>query len=160
MTLTLTLLGVVMATMVTLGPQNVPIHHVSRTVDPAFESRYQLCPGAPYEGGVDRSNDTRASVEELFGPITSIEIHQFGPKFANFSAVETYVRELLAKRPRRVSRFQSWANSTALDRGGVLGTIRFGNGVSGVFDATGPDVCLEDAMSRHWWLRLVPMDVW
>jgi hypothetical protein len=160
MTLTLTLSGVVMATMVTLGPQNVPIHHVSRTVDPAFASRYQLCPGASYEGGVDRSNDTRASVEELFGPIASIEIHQFGPKFANLSAVETYVRELLAKRPRRVSRFQPWAEMTVFDREGVLGTIRFGNGVSGVFEAAGPYVCLQDAMSRHWWLRLVPMDVW
>ena len=158
MTLTLTLVGVFMAN---LGPQNVPIHHVSRRVDPAFESRYQLCPGASYEGGVDRSNDTRASVEELFGPITSIEIHQFGPTFANFSAVESYVRELLAKRPRRVSRYQAWANATALDRDGVLGTIRFGNGVSGVFEATGPYVCLQDAMSRHWWLRLVPTgDVW
>ena len=46
MTLTLPLLGVVMATMGTLGPQNVPIHHVSRTVDPTFERRNSLCPGA------------------------------------------------------------------------------------------------------------------
>ena len=157
MTLTLTLLGAFMAT---LGPRNVPIHHDSRTVDPAFESRYALCPGASYEGGVDQSNESRASVEELFGPITTIEIHQFGPKFTTFSAVEAYVRDLLAKRPRRVSRYQPWANLTALAREGVLGTIRFGNGVSGVFEATGPYVCLQDAMSRHWWLRLVPMDVW
>jgi hypothetical protein len=157
MTLTWTLLGVFMAT---LGAQNVPIHNMSRTVDPAFERRSKLCPGDSDDGGVYRSNDTRASVEELFGPITSIEIHQFGPKFANFSAVETYVRELLAKRPRFVSRYQAWANLTPLDREGVLGTIRFGNGVSGVFEATGPYVCLQDAMSRHWWLRLVPDDVW
>ena len=156
MTLTLPLLSVVIATMATLGPQKVPIHHVSRTVDPGFERRARLCPGASYEGGVDRSNDTRASVDELFGPITSIEIHQFDPKFANFGAVETYVRELLAKRPRSVYRYQAWANGTPLDRGGVLGTIRFETGVSGVLEATGPYVCLQDAMSRHWWLRLVP----
>jgi hypothetical protein len=156
MMLTLTLLGVVISS---LGSQNVPIHQVSRTVNPAFERRVRLCPGASYEGGVDRSND-RASVEELFGPITSIEIHQFGPKFANFSAVETYVRELLAKRPRFVSRYRAWANLTSLGRDGVLGTIRLGNGMSGVFEATGPYVCLQDAMSRHWWLRLVPDDVW
>lgn len=157
MKLALTLLAVFMTT---LGPQNPPIHHVSKTVDPTFESRYRLCPRAFDEGGVDRSNDARASVEELFGRITSIEIHQYGGKFANFSAVESYVRELLAKRPRLVSRYQAWANVTALDPGGVLGTIRFANRVSGVFEATGPHVCLQDAMSRHWWLRLVPMDVW
>ena len=157
MTLTLPLLGVFMAT---LGPQSVPIQNVSRTVDPAFERRFRLCPGASYDGGVYRSNDTRASVEELFGPITSIEIHQFGPKFANFSAVETYVRELLAKKPRFVYRSQPWANRTPLDRKGVLGTIRFGTGVSGVFEATGPYVCVQDATSQHWWFRLVPNDVW
>ena len=157
MTLTLTLLGVFMAA---LGPQNAPIHHLPRTVDPAFERRFRLCPGASDDGGVYSSNDTRASVEELFGPITSIEIHQFGPKFANFSAVETYVRELLAKRPRFVFRSQPWANMTPLDRDGVLGTIRFGNGVSGVFEAKGPYVCLQDAMSRYWWLHLIPYDVW
>ena len=156
MTLTLTLLGVFMAT---LGPQNVPIQNVSRTVDPAFERRSRLCPGAPYDSDVYRSNDTRASVEELFGPITSIEIHQFGPRFSNFGAVETYVRDLLAKRPRRVSRQQDWAEMTLLDRG-VLGTIRFGTGVSGVFEATGPYVWVQDATSQHWWFRLVPNDVW
>ena len=75
MTLTLTLLGVFMAT---LGPQNVPIQNVSRTVDSAFERRFRLCPGASDDGGVYRSNDTRASVEELIAPIASIEIHQFG----------------------------------------------------------------------------------
>ena len=159
MTLTLPLLGVVMATMATLGPQNVPIHHVSKTVDPAFWRRTRLCPGASYDSDVHRSNDTRASVEELFGPITSIEIHQFGPRFSNFGAVETYVRDLLAKRPRQVSRQQDWAEGTPLDRG-VLGTIRFGNGVSGVFEATGPHVCVQDATSQHWWFRLVPHEVW
>ena len=153
MKLTFPVLGVVMATMGTLGPQNVPIHHVSRTVDPTFERRTRLCPGASYEGGVDRPNDTGASVEELLGPITSIEIHQFGPKFANFSAVETYVRELLAKRPRRVYRYQAWAEGTPL-HGGVLGTLRFENGLSGVFEATGPHVCVQDATSQHWWFRL------
>jgi hypothetical protein len=160
MTLTLPLLSVVMATMATMGPQNVPIHHVSKTVDPAFWRRSSLCPCAPYDSDVQRSNDTRASVEELFGPITSIDIHQFGPKFANFSAVETYVRELLAKKPRFVYRSQPWANMTPLDRKGVLGTIRFGTGVSGVFEATGPYVCVQDATSQHWWFRLVPNDVW
>jgi hypothetical protein len=91
--------------MATLAAQNVPIHLVPRTVDPTFERRYSLCPGASTEVGLTRSTDDRASVEELFGPVSSIEIHQFGSKFSTFSGVETYVRELLAKRPRSVSRY-------------------------------------------------------
>lgn len=56
MTLKVILLGVFVGT---LAPQSVRINDVPRTVDPAFKSRASLCPGASYEGGVIRSNDSR-----------------------------------------------------------------------------------------------------
>jgi hypothetical protein len=157
MTLKVILLGVFVGTV---APQSVRINDVPRTVDPAFSTRTSLCPSASYEGGVIRSNDSRTRVGELLGRIRSVEIHQFGSRFSNVSQVEEYVRGLVTQRPRQVFRYQPRANPTPLDAGGVLGTFRFADGISGVFEATGPYVCVQDSMSRHWWLRLAPDDVW
>ena len=95
MTLPLIFFGLFMGTV---GPQNVQIYDVPKPGDPALKGRSRLCPNASAEGGVSRSNETRASIEQLFGTLTAVEIHQFGSKFSDFSAVEKYVRGLLSQR--------------------------------------------------------------
>ena len=78
MTLTLLFFGLFAGT---LGPQNVQIYDVPTPGAPAVKSRFRLCPNASAESGVSRANDTRASIEQLFGTLTSVEIHQFGQSF-------------------------------------------------------------------------------
>ena len=69
MTLPLIFFGLFMGIV---GPQNVQISDVPKPVDPALEGRSRLCPNASAEGGVSRSNDTRASIKRftaLFEPL-------------------------------------------------------------------------------------------
>jgi hypothetical protein len=146
--------------MLPLAAQELAIRDVPKIIDSGFLKRYKLCPGAPYEDGVGPGNDERRSVEQLLGPITAIDVHQFGPKYTNFKDVENYLRGVLAKRPRTAHRFQAWANMTPLFPEGVLGRLRFANGSTGAFEATSAYVCAQDASGVYWWFRLVPMDIW
>ena len=143
-----------------LAGQDPPVRHVPRTVDSTISGRIDLCPGAPYVGGLSRANDARRSISELFGTITEIEVHQFGASFVDFSAVQTYVQGQLAQRPRTLYRYSAWAEATPLAGSGVVGTIRFVTGSTGRLEGTGIHLCIEDASGVYWCVRLAPSDVW
>jgi hypothetical protein len=140
--------------------QDPPIRHVLQTVDATFAQRGTLCPNAPNLGGVSRRNDAQRSVAELLGSITAIDIHQFGQNFIDFVAVQVYLRQLLAQRPRGLSRGLNWANATPLAGGGVLGTLHFATGATGVFEAAHVHLCAQDSSGVYWWLRLASLDLW
>jgi hypothetical protein len=86
--------------LVPLAWQDPVIRHVPRTTDSTFAERSRLCSNARYVGGGTVGNDARRSVAELLGTITSLDVHQFGPEFGDFAAVQTYLRTQLAQRPR------------------------------------------------------------
>jgi len=153
-----TLLCLSMLLLPSVG-QDLAIRHVPKTIDSGFSTRTRLCPEAPYEGGVSRENDARRTLEQLLGPITAMDVHQFGPKFSNFKDVDGYLRELLAQRPRTAFRYSAWAEMTPLTFEGVLGRLRFANGSTGAFEAAGVHVCAQDSSGVYWWLRLAPMDI-
>jgi hypothetical protein len=140
--------------------QDPPIRHVPQTVDSTFAQRGRLCPNAPDLSGVGRPNDARRSVAELLGSITSVDVHQFGRNFVDFVAVQAYLHQLLAQRPRGLSRSLGWANATPLAGEGVLGTLHFATGSTGVFEAAQVHLCAQDSSGVYWWLRLAPLDLW
>jgi hypothetical protein len=140
--------------------QDPPVRHVPRTADSSFAERGGLCPDAPYLGGVSRPNDARRSVAEVLGTITALDVHQFGRSFVDFAAVQTYLHKQLSAKPRVLYRHVPWAEATPLDAAGVLGTLHFATGSTGVFEATDVHLCAQDSSGVYWWLRLVPLDVW
>ena len=140
--------------------QDPPIRHVPRTVDSTFAERGALCPHAPYLGGVSRPNDARRSVAEVLGTVTAVDVYQFGRSFVDFVAVQTYLHKQLAERPRVLYRHVPWAEATPLAAAGVLGTLHFATGSTGVFEATDVHLCAQDSSGAYWWLRLVPLDTW
>jgi hypothetical protein len=157
-----TLIGLGILLLPSVG-QDLTIRHVPKTIDSGFSTRTRLCPGAPYEGGVSQRNDARRTLEQLLGPITAIDVHQFSPRnrfSPNFKDVERYLGELLALRPRTAERFAAWAEMTPLDFDGILGTLRFANGSTGAFEVAGVHVCAQDSSGVYWWFRLVPGDTW
>ena len=156
MSATLVFLG--MFLMQSVG-QDPPIRHVPR-VDSTFAERLRLCPGVPYLGGVSQPNDARRSVAQALGTITAVDVHQFGRAFSDFAAVQTYLQGQLARRPRVLYRYTPWAEATPLADSGVLGTLHFAAGSTGVFEATDLHFCAQDSSGVYWWLRLVPLDMW
>ena len=140
--------------------QDPPIRHVPQTIDSTRAERKSLCPNAHALDGVNRANDARRSVAQVLGTITALDVHQFGPSFIDFVAVQTYLREQLAQRPRILYRYAPWAEATPLAAAGVLGTLHFATGSTGVFEATDVHLCAQDSSGVYWWLRLVPLDVW
>jgi len=145
--------------LVPLAWQDPVIRHVPRTTDSTFAERSRLCSNARYVGGGTVGNDARRSVAELLGTITSLDVHQFGPEFGDFAAVQTYLRTQLAQRPRISYRHQPCAESTPLADAGVVGTLHFANGSTGLFETTGVHLCAQDASGVHWWFRLGPLEV-
>ena len=139
--------------------QDPPISHVPR-VDSTFAERLRLCPNVPYLGGVTQSNDARRSVAQVLGTITAVEVHQFGRSFVDFAAVQTYLGSQLAQRPRVLYRHVPWAEATPLADSGVLGTLHFATGSTGVFEATDVHLCAQDSSGVYWWIRMVPLDMW
>jgi hypothetical protein len=136
------------------------MRHVPRTVDSSVTRRDRLCPGARDMGGVIQGNDARRSVAEVLGAITQVDVHRFGPGFADFVAVQTYLRRQLAQRPRAFYQYTPWAEPTPLGAAGVFGTLHFANGSAGIFEAAGDYLCVQDTSGVHWWLRLAPLDIW
>ena len=146
--------------LVPLNWQDPVIRHVPRTADSTFAERSRLCSNARYVGGGTVGNDARRSVAELLGTITSLDVHQFGPEFGDFAAVQTYLRTQLAQRPRTSYRSVPWAEGTPLAVSGVVGTIHFATGSTGRFEATNVHLCAQDASGLYWWFRLAPLDLW
>jgi hypothetical protein len=136
------LLGIL---LMPLAWQDPAVRHVPRTVDSTFAQRSRLCSNARSLAGVSVANDARRSVAELLGTIASLDVHQFGPDFGDFVAVETYFRTQLAQRPRAAYRYEPWAESTPLAASGVVGTIHFATGSTGLFEATGVHLCAQDS---------------
>ena len=153
----ITIIGLIAFLVLRRAEQRVPIRYAPQ-IDPAteasFEGRHSICKNAPYEGGILKNNDDRRPIEKLFGTITSIEVHQFAPAFRSFVAVETYLSDVLAKRPRTSYRYQAWANGTPLSNYGVAGTLHFANGTAGAFEATTVYLCAQDSSGTFWWVRL------
>jgi len=139
--------------------QDPPVRHVPRA-DSTFARRGGLCPNAPYLGGVSRPNDARRSVAELLGSITAVDVHQFGSNFIDFAAVQAYLHQRLAQKPRVLFRHLPWAEATPLADAGVLGTLHFATGSTGVLEATRVHLCAQDSSGVYWWLRLAPLDLW
>lgn len=143
--------------MILPGP---PIHYVPRLVDSTFHHRIALCPAATTAAGDLLHNDARRSVAELFGTVTSVDAHQFGDSFAGFPAVERYLAQLLARRPRTSYPSVPWAEATPLGAWGVLGTVHFSDGPDAHLEAVGSHLCVQEADGSATWWRLEPMDVW
>ena len=140
--------------------QDPPIRHVPQVFDSAFAERRGLCPNAHYLGGASRANDARLSVAQVLGPIATVDVYQFGLNFVDFAAVQTYLRRQLAQRPRVLYRYVPWAEATPLAAAGVVATLHFATGSTGVFEATDVHLCAQDSSGVYWWLRLVPSDIW
>ena len=64
-----------------VGRQNVHIYDVPTPADPAVKSRFSLCLNASAEGGVGRSNDTRASIEQFLAPSPRLRFINSGQSF-------------------------------------------------------------------------------
>jgi hypothetical protein len=126
--------------------QDPPIRHVPPTVDSPFAERGSLCPNAPSLSGVSRPNDARRSVAQVLGSISAVDVHQFGRNFVDFAAVQAYLHQRLAQKPRVLFRHLPWANATPLAAAGVLGTLHYASGSTGVFEAT--DVYLRSGFVR------------
>ena len=139
--------------------QDPPIRLVPR-IDSTFAERFGLCPGVPNLSGVSQPNDARGSVAQALGTITAVDVHQFGRTFGDFAAVQTYLQGQLARRPRVLYRYSPWAEATRLADSGVLGTLHFATGSTGVFEATDVHFCAQDSSGVYWWIRLVPLDMW
>jgi hypothetical protein len=137
-----------------------PIHHVPRLVDSTFNHRITLCPAATSTPGELRHNDARVTVAELFGNVSSVDVHQVGDSFAEFSAVRRYLAELLARRPQTSYPSVPWAEGTPLAAWGVLATVHFKGEADAHLEATGSHLCLQHASGAATWWRLEPMDVW
>ena len=152
-----TILALIGLFMFARAQQSVPVRYVP-AFDPDTEASFRglgtICGNAPYEGGIYENNDARRPLEELFGTITLIEVHQFGPAFKTFQAVEMYLRDLLVQRPRTAFRYHAWANGTPLSKSGAAGTFHFANGTRGVFQATTVYFCAQDSRGLYWWVRL------
>jgi len=156
---TIMFLGMFMLLLPVVG-QDPPIRHVPQIVDSTFAERGGLCPNAHYPSGASRANDARLSVAQVLGPISTVDVYQFGQSFVDFVAVQTYLLRQLAQRPRVLYRYAPWAEATPLAAAGVLGTLHFATGSTGVFEATGVHLCAQDSSGVYWWLRLVPLDMW
>jgi hypothetical protein len=137
-----------------------PIHHVPRLVDSTFHHRITLCPAATTAAGELLQNDARRSTAELFGTVTSVDVHQFGDSFAGFAAVQRYLEQLLARRPRTSYPSIPWAEGTPLAAWGVLGTVHLNDGTDARLEAVGSHLCFQRATGAATWWRLEPMDVW
>jgi hypothetical protein len=154
---TILFLGVLLLPFVGQDPA---IRHVPQARDSTFDERGALCPDAPYLGGVSRPNDARRSVAQVLGSITAVDVHQVGRNFVDFAAVQAYLHQRLAQRPRVLFRHLPWANPTPLAAAGVLGMLHFASGATGVFEATDVHLCAQDSSGVYWWLRLGPLDLW
>jgi hypothetical protein len=136
------------------------IRHVPRMVDSTFDRRTSLCPGARTTGGDMQANEARLGVSDLLGGITAVDVHQFGTDFSGFTAVRSYLSDLLAERPRASYWYSPWAEATPLRASGVLATVHFPAGTRGRLEAAGVHLCLEDSTGIGRWWRLTPLDVW
>ena len=150
-------LGVLLLPFVAQDP---PIRHVPQTVDSTLAQRGGLCANAPSLSGVHRPNDGRRSVAQVLGSITAVDVHQFGRNFVDFAAVQAYLHQRLAQRPRVLFQYRPWAEATPLAAAGVLATLHFSTGSTGVFEATNVHLCAQDSSGVYWWLRLAPLDLW
>jgi hypothetical protein len=141
-------------------PPAPPINHVPRVVDSTFTRRSALCPAAGSGAWGLRPNDARRPVAELFGTISSVDVHQFGASFGSFPAVQLYLARLLAQRPRVSYSSVPWAEGTPLAAWGALGTVHFSAAADAHFEAVGPHRCLQESSGTGTWWRLAPIDVW
>ncbi len=143
-----------------LAQASLSIHSVPRTVDPHFASRIRLCIQAHDSGGSGTQNDSGQSVAEFLGPaLREIDVHQVGDSFPGFPSVASHVRQLLSTRPMAFSRYSPWAEGTPLGVHGILGTLQYRNGSTGVIEIAGQHMYAQDSLAKTWWVRLEAVDV-
>ena len=101
MTLTLPLLSVVMAAMATLGPQNVPIHHVPKRWIPRSEVAPDSVPVRPMSLTSTGQTTPALRSRNCLAPSRQLKSINSGRGFRTLVQFKWYVRDLVVKRPRR-----------------------------------------------------------
>jgi hypothetical protein len=99
-------------------------------------------------------------VDRHFPALLELQIHQAGDSFAAFPKARGHLRALLRARPRSLTRFPNWAESTPLRSWSLLGTIHYTRARAGRVEAVGNHLCITDSTGVTWWLRPEAVDVW
>lgn len=120
----------------------------------------RLCAGGEQTPGIGATNDEQLAVSQLF-EITTIDVWSIGSDFEHGpSNLEKYMRGQLARKPRRLFRFNPFEPDHRKPRIGVNGSINLANGRSGVFEAIGRQMCMADSKGQIWWFSLATDNVW
>lgn len=146
-----------------LAQGSLPIRYAPRTVDPHFSSRGRLCPTAADSANARVTlldNDSMQSIAQFLGPsLIEVAVHQIGDSFPGFPPVEAHIRWVLAARPQSFFKYSPWAEGTPLRENGILGTLKYRSGATGSLEIAGLHVCVQDSLTRAWWIRLAPGDL-
>ena len=145
-----------------IGQRNEPaIRLVPRAIDPHFAERQRLCLEQSTITGFPLANDGRRAVQDFLGPaLVEMQVHQTGDSLVAFAKLESHLRALLQARPKSLTRFPNWAESTPFRSWGVLGTVHYTRDRTGRVETVGTHLCVTDSTGVTWWMRLERADVW